>query len=186
MMPEGQFDALGPEAAANLVAFLQSNAPKATPNKGGAAPIKIAGALEGEEMKVLSKTGGNAKPQAMGGFHASRWSGDSHLWWTGGKPEDVLTLALPVAEKGAYSLKAVLTKAKDYGAVEISLDGKSLPNAKLDLYSFPDVVTSGELDWGIHELEAGEHKLAVKITGANPSAVKGYMFGLDYVKLEKK
>ncbi len=186
MMPEGQFDALGPEAAANLVAFLQSNAPKATPNKGGAAPVKIVGALEGEEMKVLNKTAGNAKPQSMGGYRASRWSGDSHLWWTGAKPGAVLTLALPVAEKGNYDLKAVLTKARDYGIVEISLDGQPLPNGAQDLYNGPEVVTSGELDWGTHELEPGEHKLEVKITGANPSAAKSYMFGLDYVKLERK
>ena len=182
MMPEGQFDALGPEMAANLVAFLQSNALKI-----GALPaVKVEGAIEGEGMKVLGATAGSTKPQAMGGFHASRWSGGSQLWWTGGKPGAVLTLALPVAASGNYNLKAVLTKARDYGMVTVSLDGKPLPNAELDLYNIPDVVTSGELDWGTHALDAGEHKLEVKITGANPAAVKGYMFGLDYVKLEKK
>jgi putative heme-binding domain-containing protein len=185
MMPEGQFDALGPEMAANLVAFLQSNAPKAGALTGMPA-IKVEGALEGEGMKVLGATGGSTKPQGMGNFRASRWSGGSQLWWTGAKPGAVLTLALPVATPGNYNLKAVLTKARDYGIVAISLDGKPVPNGEQDFYNFPDVVTSGELDWGTHALEAGEHKLEVKITGANPAAVKGYMFGLDYVKLEKK
>jgi putative heme-binding domain-containing protein len=185
MMPEGQFDALGPEMAANLVAFLQSNAPK-TGALTGMPAIKVEGAMEGEGMKVLGVTGGATKPQGMGNFRASRWSGGSQLWWTGAKPGAVLTLALPVAVSGNYSLKAVLTKARDYGVAAVSLDGKPVPNGEQDFYNFPDVVTSGELDWGMHLLEAGEHKLEVKITGANPAAVKGYMFGLDYVKLEKK
>ena len=182
MMPEGQFDAIGAENAAHLVAFLQSNAAVA----GNAPAIKVEGALEGETMKVLKITGGSAKPQAMGGFKQSRWSGSKQLWWTGGKNGDVLTLALPVEAKGNYSLKAVLTKARDYGIVEVSLDGKPLPDGKLDLFNAPEVITSGELDWGTHELDKGEHKLEVKITGSNPKADPRQMFGLDYVKLEKK
>ena len=43
---------------------------------------------------------------------------------------------------------------------------------------------TGPLDLGAHELTAGEHKLTVEITGANRKAVKAYMVGLDYVKLE--
>ena len=97
-----------------------------------------------------------------------------------------MTLALPVEKAGNYDIKAVLTKARDYGIVEISLDGKPLSNGSIDLYNAPDVVTSGELDWGLRELTAGDHVLEIKITGANPSAAQSHMFGLDYVKLEKK
>ncbi len=180
MMPEGQFDALGPEMVANLVAYLQSNA-----NKADAPSVKVEGALEGEALKVIKITGGITKTQSMSGFKNSRWSGGAQLWWTGGKVGDALTLALPVAEKGSYSLKAVLTKAKDYGIVEIRLDGKLLSEGKIDFYN-PEVVTSGELDWGLHDLDAGEHLLDVKIIGANPSAASAHLFGLDYLKLEKK
>ena len=37
---------------------------------------------------------------------------------------------------------------------------------------------------GTHELSKGEHALRVDIVGANEKAVKSYMFGLDYLKLE--
>jgi len=183
MMPEGQFDALGPENAAHLVAYLQSNAGAAGDNLPA---IRVGGALEGETIKVTDKTGGNARPQPMGAFKQSRWSGGRQLWWTEAKIGDVLTLALPVEKAGMYALKAVLTKARDYGIVEVALDGKPLRNGSLDLFNFPEVITSGELDWGSHELSAGEHKLTVKVTGSNPKAVPRRMFGLDYVKLEKK
>ena len=45
------------------------------------------------------------------------------------------------------------------------------------------VIATGELDLGTRELSTAEHKLTVEITGANPQAVKSFMFGLDYVKL---
>ena len=37
---------------------------------------------------------------------------------------------------------------------------------------------------GDHDLTAGDHKLTVEIMGANDKAIKNYMFGLDYVKLD--
>jgi hypothetical protein len=33
-------------------------------------------------------------------------------------------------------------------------------------------------------LTAGDNKLTVEITGANEKAVKAYMFGLDYLRIE--
>ena len=109
--------------------------------------------------------------------------GSQENWWTGGKPGSTLTLALPVEKAGKYSLKIVLTKARDYGIIEASLDGKTIEASKLDLYAEPGVQITDELEWGTHELTAGEHKLEVKITGANEKAAKSYMVGLDYVRL---
>jgi hypothetical protein len=37
---------------------------------------------------------------------------------------------------------------------------------------------------GTHELSQGQHVLRIEIVGANEKAVKSYMFGLDYLKLE--
>ena len=178
-MPEGLFDALQKEQVIDLVKYLQSGA--AGPAKAGTT---VPGALEGEGLKVLNKTGGNAKPQAMGGFGAD-WSGASHLWWTGAKPGQKLTLALPVPEKGKYTLKAALTMARDYGIIDVSLDGKPVATA-WDGYNGPKVIHSDELDWGTHELSAGEHQLTITITGKHADAAPGYMVGLDYVRLEKK
>ncbi|WP_395750547.1 PVC-type heme-binding CxxCH protein [Prosthecobacter sp.] len=178
-MPEGLFDALKPEQVIDLVKYLQSGA--SGPAKAGTT---IPGAIEGETLKVLSKTGGNAKPQGMGGFGGA-WSGGSQLWWTGAKPGQKLTLALPVAEKGKYTLKAALTMAKDYGIIDVALDDKPVATG-WDGYNGPKVIHSDELDWGTHELSAGEHQLTFTLTGKHADAVPGFMVGLDYVKLEKK
>ncbi len=178
-MPEGLFDALQKEQVIDLVKYLQSGA--SGPAKAGTA---IPGALEGEGLKVLSKTGGNAKPQGMGGFGAE-WSGAAQLWWTGAKPGQKLTLALPVAEKGKYNLKATLTMARDYGIIDAALDDKPVATA-WDGYNGPKVIHSDELDWGTHELSAGEHQLTITITGKHADAAPGYMVGLDYVRMEKK
>ncbi|WP_038159056.1 PVC-type heme-binding CxxCH protein, partial [Verrucomicrobium sp. BvORR106] len=179
-MPEGQFDALQPEQVVDLVAYLQSEAAGGS----GAGAAKVEGAIEGETLEGVVVTKGQAKPQNMGGF-GGQWSQARQLWWTGGKPGDTLTVTLPVTKAGKYALKAALTKARDYASIEVSLDGEVIPAARMDLYSVA-VVSTGELDWGVRTLEPGDHKLVVKITGANPAAAQAFMVGLDYLKLEPR
>jgi hypothetical protein len=115
--------------------------------------------------------------------HGDQWSGDAHLWWINAKPGDRLELALPVETSARYEVTAQLTKARDYGIVQLWLDGKKL-GEPIDLYA-PNVLPLSNVKLGLHDLPAGVHKLTVEITGANEKAVKSYMFGLDYVKLVK-
>ena len=142
---------------------------------------KVIGAIEGERMKILGKTGGSAQAQDMTGF-GDQWSNDAHLWWIDARPGDRLDLALPVAKPGNYKLLLQMTKARDYGIVQFYLDGQRV-GEPFDLYN-PEVVPTGVIALESHSLTAGEHKLTVEITGANEKAEKAYMFGLDYVKLE--
>ena len=183
LMPEGLLDALTKEQVINLVAYLQfpDGFPATAPGVW-----RLEGALEGETLKVISVTGGKTSGQKMSNFKASRWSGNDHLWWTGGKVGDTLTLALPVAAKGTYEVKFVGTKAHDYGAFELRLDGKLLGEEGYDFYHPAEVVTTGELNGGRHELDVGEHRLEIKILAPNPAATPRNMFGLDYLKLERK
>ena len=183
LMPEGLLDALTKEQVINLVAYLQN--PDGFP-ASAAGVWRLEGAIEGETLKVLAITGGKTASQKMGAFKASRWSGNDHLWWTGGKVGDTLTLALPIAAKGTYEVKFVGTKAHDYGAFELRLDGKLLGEEGYDFYNPAEVVTTGELNGGRHELDVGEHRLEIKILAPNPAATPRNMFGLDYVKLERK
>jgi hypothetical protein len=143
--------------------------------------FKVKGAIEGESLKLLGKTGGNPQEQDMTPWQG-QWSNDAHLWWIEAKPGDRLDLALPVAKSGRYKLSAQLTKAVDYGIVQLYLDGQNL-GGPIDLFN-PAVLPTGPLAMGTHDLSAGEHKLTVEIIGANERAVKSYMFGLDYLKLE--
>ena len=142
---------------------------------------RIAGVLEGEELKILEKTGGKAHPQDLSHF-GGQWSDQMHLWWTQAKPGDQLTLRIPVKEDGNYKLIAQLTKARDYGIAQLSLDGVKL-GGPIDFYN-PAVIPTGSIDLGLHALKKGDHRFSIEITGANEKAVKAYMTGLDYVKLE--
>jgi hypothetical protein len=86
-----------------------------------------------------------------------------------------------VPKTGKYAVKLQLTKAFDYGIVQLSLDGQKLGDP-LDLYH-DGAVPSGELSLGEHELAQGDRTLRVEIVGANEKAKKLHAFGLDYVVL---
>jgi putative membrane-bound dehydrogenase-like protein len=186
-MPEGLFDALQPEMVVDLVKYLQSGVGASAKTRDGrtlASAPTIPGVLEGETLKVIEITGGKTGRQGMGGF-GSEWSGAAQLWWTGGKPDQKLTLAIPVKEAGKYTLYGALTMARDYGVVSITLDGKPVASS-FDGYNSPKVIHTGEKDWGTHELAAGEHQLTFTLAPPNSAAAPGNMVGIDYVRLERK
>lgn len=141
----------------------------------------VDGAIEAETIANIKKTGGKTQTQQLVGGDIS-WSGDAHLWWTDAKPGDKLTLALNVTTKGRYNLIAQFTKARDYGIVQVYVDGK--PAGKpIDFYN-PSVVASGPITLGTYDLDTRGHNVILQITGANPKAEKKYMAGIDYFKLE--
>lgn len=185
MMPERQLETLTKDEVRDLIAYLGS--PSQVVLSGPASPIdaktgKVPGAIEGESMKIVEKTGGTAASQNMSGFKADRWSGHDHLWWTGARPGDKLSLEVPVENAGTYDIEIVLTRARDYGVAKISIDDKVLDPA-LDMFNNPEVITTGVLSFGTNELAAGHHRITFEIVGANPEAVKAYMVGIDYVRL---
>jgi putative membrane-bound dehydrogenase-like protein len=182
MMPAGLFAGMSREQLRDLVGYLASPRQVALPGEAAPAALSVAGALEGESLKVLSP-GLRAGPQKMAHFRDGAWSGDSHLWWTGGKPGDVLKVAVPVAKAGRYRLKAVLSRAPDYAVVRLGLDGKAFENGQVDLFG-SKVTNTQEIPLAELDLDAREHELSVEITGANPAARTAYMFGLDYLLLE--
>ena len=79
-------------------------------------------------------------------------------------------------------MAAIMTTASDYATVAIWVDGNRL-EPEFDLYDYPGVQTTGLLTLGMQTLDAGVHTLTFEIVGANPSAKKAYMFGLDCVLL---
>ena len=141
----------------------------------------VGGSIEGETLSA-KVSAGNAKPQPMGKFKADRWSNNSQLWWTGAKPGDTLSLELPQFT-GTVDIEIVLTCARDYGIVQLSLDDKPL-GPPIDLFH-PDVITTGVLSFPGVAVEGNRHKLNVQIAGANSKAAKAYMFALDYLRIKK-
>ncbi|HRJ10952.1 MAG TPA: c-type cytochrome [Prosthecobacter sp.] len=173
-MPEGLFDALPQEQLLALVAYLQS--------PGGDAGAG-AGMIEAEKLQAAVSRGKTA-PQGMGNFRDGRWSGDSHLFWTGGKPGDTLTLSFPVAEAGKRKVYAVLTKAPDYGSVRLTVNGAAASTVEMDLYD-AKVTNTEEVLLGEFDFKPGAQKLEITISGANPKARPGRWYvALDYLRVE--
>ncbi len=158
----------------------------ASASRGPNAPIdaktgQVLGALEGESANARV-SGGQARPQDMSGFSGGRWSGDSQLWWTGGRVGDKLTIPLP-AFSGTVDLEVVLTAAKDYGVVQLSLDDVPLGDP-IDLYGV-DVVPTGVLSFPKIAVKGAKHSLTLQIAGSNPRAVQSFMVAVDYIRVKK-
>ncbi len=132
-------------------------------------------------FEVIEPIPGRVQTQPMGNRKPHKWQDDNQLWWTQAKPGDKLNVKIPVKKTDRYTLRVVLTKARDYGIVQLSMDGKKL-REPIDLFH-PEVMPTEPIDLGEFELEAGDHLLSVEITGANEQAVKSYMFGLDVLQL---
>jgi hypothetical protein len=132
-------------------------------------------------LKIVGTPKGQVETQDMAHFGAGKWSGDEQLWWTRGKPGDKLELAWNVEKEGNYEVSVTLTKARDYGIVQLYIDGQKA-GGPIDLYN-PEVIPTGPVSLGNHELTKGEHRLTVEIVGANEKAVKAHMFGLDRILL---
>lgn len=149
------------------------------------APSKPASSgkvFEGEQLKIVSISGGSASPQGMGGFPADHWSDDSQLWWTGGKVGDKIVLEFNVEEAGTYDILLALTKARDYAIVQPSIDDKKLGTA-IDCFNNPEVISTGLANIGQFTFTKGIHQFGLEITGINPKAAPAFMAGIDVLQL---
>ena len=155
---------------------------RGTPAKIDDKTGRVSDAIEAESLPILCTSAGKAGIQEMAGFAKQTWSGNAQLFWGGAKPGERLEVELVVPTKAKYDVVAAFTMARDYGKVQISLDGQPL-GKPLDLFNSPDVISSGEFVLGNRPLEAGKHTLTLEIQGANPSAVPAYMVGFDYLRL---
>lgn len=151
-------------------------------------PYKIEGAIECEEMQVISKAEGMTfEPQAMQGFGRNTWSNDTHLWGRANKIGDFGEVQFPVEGNEPVKLTLYATKSWDYGIVRFFVNGQQAGN-DIDLYSGRDglCTNSGPIDLGTHAPVRGVITLRVEVVGQNPNALgtKSF-FGLDCVVLNQ-
>ncbi len=132
--------------------------------------------------EVIEPVAGRVQIQSMTNWPPHKWQNGNQLWWTQAQPGDKLQLRIPVEKTGRYHVQALLTKARDYGIVQLSLDGRKL-GEPIDLYN-PEVVPTAAIDLGQHDVQAGDRVLTIEIVGTNPQAVKSYMFGLDVLQFD--
>ncbi len=142
----------------------------------------VENAIEGESLK-LKPSAGTVRIQSMKNFKADRWSGDAQLFWIGGKPGDELQIPLDT-QKGNHDLDLVLTCARDYGIVQLSIGDLQL-GPPIDLFE-TNVITTGVLKFEDVKIDTDSSALTIQILGANPKAKKGYMLGIDYLRMTPK
>jgi hypothetical protein len=148
-------------------------------------PFKVEGALEGESLKILGKSSDfPLDPQDMHPFSEGKWSGNSQLWARPPKAGQFADLVLPVPADGTYKVIVYLTKARDYGIVQFSLEGKAL-GKPIDGFEPEKVLATGPVELGTADLKKGNAVLRVEVTGTNEKSVGlRYMWGLDCVVLK--
>jgi len=124
-------------------------------------------------------TAGNLQLQGLQQFtkEGRKWDNDDQLWWTGARPGAKLELILEAEKDGKYKLIAELTKARDYGIIQFSVDGVKVGEA-IDLYN-AEVVPTGALEVDTVDLKAGKHVVQIEILGKNEKADPAYMVGVD-------
>jgi len=189
LMPPGLFEALPLETVADLVSYLSSPSQVALPGSGSASPADddvppvAKGVLrfEGEALvEQAQSTPGQVRPQGMGGF-GKRWSGASQLWWTGGKPGDVLTLKLAGITPGAHTVTLFPTTAHDYAQVKIAINGQL---READWYSLK-VLPGDPIRFEKVNVSPTEPlQIDIHITGRNPEALEKHMVGVDRIEVE--
>lgn len=139
----------------------------------------VDGAIEGEKMRVIAVSGGDVQLQSD---TDSSWSQATQLLWRDAIPGDMLLLGFDVETAGIYKVLAVFTRANDFGAHHLMINGKSV-GEPIDFYQESLIVTP-EVPLGVFQLHAGENRLGIIAAGHHAAAIPINMFGLDYLRLE--
>lgn len=142
--------------------------------------------LDAEDLKVSAQS--RSFPTAVQdtkAFVDGKWKRDSHLFAWEVKQNDWIEWKIPVSEKGEYRIFAHLTRALDYGIVQISRAGKPI-GPKIDLWASDfRIKPTGPVDLGTYHLRPPEVKLRLEVVGRNEkNSPPYYQFGIDGFVLE--
>jgi hypothetical protein len=145
---------------------------------------RIAGALEGEKLRIRRKSGSFALgPQDMLASRGGKWSGGAQLASRSDKKGDWAELELPVTENGRYRLILYFSKGPEYGQVGLTLNDKPLGGA-VELFTEKLSTGAEALDLGVAELQRGFAVLRIEATGTNEKSTgPRFAWGLDCVVL---
>lgn len=106
------------------------------------------------------------------------WLHNDQLFLRDGKPGDVTTLTFNTTETLTGDSALFMTRARDYGIIQLNLDGKDLGTYD----GYKEQIDRVRVPLGQLTLEPGEHKLTVTLKGKNPDS-KGMFWGIDYIKV---
>jgi hypothetical protein len=150
------------------------------------ASFTIKGLVEAEDLAILNRSpaGLVLLNQQTDGFPDGQWSKNTQVLAYQAKVGDWVEYGMPVVKSGQYLVSIYLTKAIDYGSVEISVNGKAIQN--VDLFSETGkILATGRIELGKFLLSPENNRLKIKSIehhSYNPSALD--RFGIDGVVLE--
>ena len=149
------------------------------------AATRKPGAIEGETLKVLAKSGGfSLGAQDMGSFD-DRWSNGQHLLGKATAVGDFVEIECSAPDATPRKLVLQATQAPDYGILRFSVNGQTVP-ATFDGYANAVQPAPAPFVLGVFMPRDGKFVIRVEVAGANPAAQGAkYFFGLDYLILEK-
>jgi hypothetical protein len=107
------------------------------------------------------------------------WSNGHQVLYQAGQLGYVV-LEIDAAKSARCRLDVWFTRARDYGIVEVSLDGQTV-GQPFDGFSSA-VVPSGPIEFGFVDLSAGKHRLRFRAIDKNPES-NAYLMGIDCLRL---
>ena len=163
-------------------AVLNPSAPKAVQP----TPYETDDLINIEDLPVAAKSRAfSTTVQDTKGFIDGKWTRDSHLFAWDVHENDWIEWKVPVPEKGEYKISAYLTKALDYGIVQISMAGKKI-GPPIDLWASDyRIKPTGPVDLGTYSLRPPAVTLRLQVVGRNERNIAPhYQFGIDGFILE--
>jgi hypothetical protein len=146
-------------------------------------PVQVTGLIEAESLLAASSVSAGAlHVQQMTEWESDSagWGAGAHLWWVEASPGARLTIPLRVEKAGTRELIGYFTRARDYGDVQVSVNGRAL--SPIVRGYAPAVEPTGPVSFGRVPFRAGINQLVVEIVGKDPRAQgysNGYLVGID-------
>lgn len=148
-------------------------------------PFQIAGAIEGETLKILGKSGEfTAARQEL--WKDNTYSGDAHLWVQATRPGDWIDLEVPVSSPGEHRLVLHFTRSWDYAVIQPFINGEKA-GEPIDTFNTlaRDLGATGPIDLGQFNIEGRSFVLRLEVASSNPAAEgSGTFFGLDCIEVK--
>jgi eukaryotic-like serine/threonine-protein kinase len=134
---------------------------------------------EAEHLPVVASADCTPRVQDMKPWGRENWSNGKVLFCPT-FPKGWVELQVDVPETGRYTLAVRFTHARDFGVVEVALDGQKT-GPGFDGYG-EQVAPSAPVRLGTFELREGSHRLRFTAADKNPKAGAHHM-GIDCVQL---
>lgn len=137
--------------------------------------------IEGEGLKQFSVSSGEVKTQTIAKQKSLTWSGDKQLWWLRGEVGSEWDVEfLYDGPAGMAMLSGEFTRAADYGAAKVVLNGEVV-SERVDFFS-PEI-GKVRVNFGEVPLRPGANSLSFVLLEPNAAAKPAHMIGVDYLEI---